>query len=164
MGIHIFFIISHDFFLVRLMMYDIPFRGNAYRPPPASNRVHATATPRPSFPATVSKPRLQPGFPLIDLPSRQYGNTNGKSVIHFTAVEYAAGAKLFQHSLIAKFTFGRPTIGEIRETFQAAWNVKGRATLADIWDSRHIMVILDSEDDLKSAVSPAQSARPSDTP
>lgn len=94
------------------------------------------------------KPCLKP----IPLPSRQYGSMEGKPSVSFTSVEFDAGASCFLHSFIAKFTIGRPTIDTIRQTFQTNWDIKGRATLTEIWDGRHLLVILDSEDDMKAAL------------
>lgn len=50
--------------------------------------------------------------------------------------ELNAGADRFKFSLIAKFSNGRPSITKI----------SGRATICDIWDERHILIILDSEE------------------
>ncbi|KAL9679653.1 hypothetical protein QQ045_017519 [Rhodiola kirilowii] len=73
----------------------------------------------------------------------------GKPSVHFTVAEFEAGEALFRFSLIAKFTVGRPSIAEIREVFKAHWAIKGRATVSDIWDGRHVMIILDSEEDAR---------------
>ncbi|KAL9662601.1 hypothetical protein QQ045_027434 [Rhodiola kirilowii] len=83
--------------------------------------------------------------------SRQYGWSNGRPVVTFTTAEFAAGVALFKHSVITKFTVGRPPISKIRSILKKHWDIKGRATLSDIWDARHIMVILDSEPDAVTA-------------
>ncbi|KAL9664996.1 hypothetical protein QQ045_020405 [Rhodiola kirilowii] len=44
---------------------------------------------------------------------------------------------------------GRPSIEEICLVFKEHWPVKGMATVSDIWGSRHLMIILDSEEDAK---------------
>lgn len=46
------------------------------------------------------------------------------------------------------FTIGRPSIDVIRQAFQSDWDIKGCATLSEIWDECHLLVILDSEDDM----------------
>ncbi|KAL9675964.1 hypothetical protein QQ045_004173 [Rhodiola kirilowii] len=48
--------------------------------------------------------------------------------------------------------WGRQTIEEIRKVFKANWHIKGRATVCEIWDPRHLMIILDSEEDAKVAL------------
>ncbi|CAM8982810.1 unnamed protein product [Rhodiola kirilowii] len=105
-----------------------------------------------SFAAATSKPLLQPRFQPIPLSSRQYGQVDGKPTVYFTTAEFDAGAALFRHSLIAKFTLGRPSIAEIRTVFKENWRITGRATISEIYDGRHLMIILDSEDDAKIAL------------
>ncbi|KAL9676060.1 hypothetical protein QQ045_004273 [Rhodiola kirilowii] len=102
--------------------------------------------------AAAAKPRLVPRFRPVDLPTRQYTSIDGKPSIHFTTAEFDAGVALFKHSLVAKFTMGRPSTEEIRRVFKEHWPVKRRATVSDIWDSRHLMIILDSEEDAKVAL------------
>ncbi|KAL9659166.1 hypothetical protein QQ045_024030 [Rhodiola kirilowii] len=105
-----------------------------------------------SFSAATTRTRLVPRFKTIDLPSRQYSTIDGKPSVHFTAAEFEAGVALFKHSLVAKFTMGRPTIEVIRQVFKENWHIKGRATVSDIWDSRHLMIILDSEEDANAVL------------
>ncbi|CAM8993760.1 unnamed protein product [Rhodiola kirilowii] len=110
---------------------------------------HQTAK---SFASTAAKPRLIPRFKPVELPARQYTTVNGRPSVSFTTAEFVAGASLFQFSLVAKFTVGRPTIEEIRQVFKENWQIQGRATISDIWDSRHLMIILDSEEDARVAL------------
>ncbi|KAL9678705.1 hypothetical protein QQ045_016554 [Rhodiola kirilowii] len=100
----------------------------------------------------AAKPSLTPRFRPVDLPARQYSTVEGKPSVHFTTAEFEAGVALFRHLLIAKFTMGRPSIEEIRRVFKEHWTMRGRATVTDIWDSRHLMIILDSEEDAKVAL------------
>ncbi|KAL9691662.1 hypothetical protein QQ045_012087 [Rhodiola kirilowii] len=111
-----------------------------------------TFPPGTSFATAASKLRLQPRFRPVELPSHQYSSVDGKPSVQFTTVEFDVGAALFRHSLVAKFTMGRPSIEEIRNTFKANWPIKGRATVSDIWDARHLMIILDSEEDATSVL------------
>lgn len=76
----------------------------------------------------------------------------GEPMVSFLLAELDAGTRCFQFSLIAKFTIGRPSIDIIRQAFQANWDIKGRATLSEIWDGRHLFVILDSEEDMVTAL------------
>ncbi|KAL9673365.1 hypothetical protein QQ045_029621 [Rhodiola kirilowii] len=105
-----------------------------------------------SFVSASSKPVLQPRFQPIPLTSRQYGQVDGKPAVYFSAAEFDAGVALFRYSLVAKFSVGRPPIAEIREVFKGNWPIKGRATISDIWDGRHLMIILDSKDDARIAL------------
>ncbi|KAL9659102.1 hypothetical protein QQ045_028285 [Rhodiola kirilowii] len=105
-----------------------------------------------SFASVVATPRLVPRFKPIDLPSRQYSTVDGKPSVHFTAAEFEAGVALFKHSLVAKFTMGRPTMEVIRQVFQENWPIKGRATVSDICDSRHLMIISYSEEDANAVL------------
>ncbi|KAL9678999.1 hypothetical protein QQ045_016852 [Rhodiola kirilowii] len=105
-----------------------------------------------SFTSAVSKPAFVPRFQPIPLASRQYGVVAGKPSVHFTLAEFDAGAALFRFSLIAKFTISRPSIAEILEVFKSHWTIKGRASVSDIWNGRHVMIILDSEEDATSAL------------
>lgn len=88
----------------------------------------------------------------IELTARNYGRYEGEYSIPFSPEEIEAGGRSFQHTLIAKFTAGRPPIEEIRKTLQENWKIRGRATICDIWDSRHLLVILDSEEDAVAAL------------
>ncbi|KAL9680839.1 hypothetical protein QQ045_012619 [Rhodiola kirilowii] len=119
--------------------------------PPTANADGGAAEPR-TFTMAAAKPRLTLRFRPVEIPTRQYSTVEGKPSIHFTTMEFDAGVALFQHSLIAKFTMGRPSIEEICRVFKKNWPMRGRATVNDIWDSRHLMIILDSEDDAKVAL------------
>ncbi|KAL9663685.1 hypothetical protein QQ045_019076 [Rhodiola kirilowii] len=105
-----------------------------------------------TYTSAASKPKLAPRFSPVDLSARQYSTVDGKPSVFFSTTEFEAGATLFKHSLITKFTVGRPTIGEIRQVFKDNWSINGRATVSDIWDSRHLMIILDFEEDAKIAL------------
>ncbi|CAM8983250.1 unnamed protein product [Rhodiola kirilowii] len=95
----------------------------------------------------ASKAKLAPRFPDVKMSARQYGISEGKPIVSFSSAEVAAGAAFFKYSLVAKFSFGRPSISEIQGVLKKNWDFKGRCTLSEIWDDRHIMVILDSEAD-----------------
>ncbi|KAL9659238.1 hypothetical protein QQ045_011692 [Rhodiola kirilowii] len=97
-------------------------------------------------------PTLQPRFQTIPLSNRQYGQVDGKPAVYFSVVEIEAGVALFKHSLVVKFTVGRPPITEIRRVFKENWLIKGCATISDIWDGRHLMIILDSKEDDRIAL------------
>lgn len=107
-----------------------------------------------SFAVAVARPQLQlqPRFDEIPLPARQYGAKEGKPLIPFSSPELDAGANPFQFSLIAKFSMGRPPISVIRETFQANWPIKRRATISDIWDGCHLLIIFDCEEDVSTVL------------
>lgn len=99
------------------------------------------------------RPTLKPRFPSISLPARQVGAKNGLPAISFTSSEIGACEKLFEHSIVAKFMVGRPQLSEIHRTFASHWAVAGRASISEIWDSRHILIIFDSEEDVRVALS-----------
>ncbi|KAL9680909.1 hypothetical protein QQ045_012690 [Rhodiola kirilowii] len=129
--------------------------------PPDASKVSSTAagisrTPsnigRASFAALVAIPQSTARFPPITLPPRHYGSRDGCPLISFTAAELNAGAKRFEYTLIAKFTIGRPTLKDIRQFLDAHWGIKGRMTITDIWDGRHVAIILNSEDDVRAAL------------
>ncbi|KAL9689838.1 hypothetical protein QQ045_010229 [Rhodiola kirilowii] len=126
---------------------EVMVSANPFAPTSSyASEVKASA-PASSFASAASRPRLVPRFKPIVLPSRQYSTVDGKPSVHFTVAEFEAGVALFKHSLVAKFTLGRPTNEVIRQVFKDNWHIKGRATVSDIWDSRHLMIILDSEED-----------------
>lgn len=98
----------------------------------------------------VARPKLRPRFNSIDLLAKQFGMKDGRQAICFTSAEIGAGAKRFEFSSIDKFNVGRPTLREIQKAFQANRTVSDRATISDIWDSRHVLIILDFEADVRT--------------
>lgn len=102
---------------------------------------------------TRPRPRLTPRFSLNSLPGREVGTKDGQPAVSFTSSEIDACEKLFEHSIMAKFTVGRPHLAEIHRTFVSHWHVASRASLSEIWDSRHVLIIFDSEEDVRVALS-----------
>lgn len=96
---------------------------------------------------------LRPRFPPLSLPARQVSSKDGCPSISFTGAEIGACEKLFEHSIVAKFTVGRPNLPEIQKAFVSQWRIAGRASLSSIWDSRHVLIVFDSEDDVRVALS-----------
>lgn len=121
--------------------------------PPDTNTQEGGKGQTRSFAAVASSQRPRPRFQPIRLPPRQPGLKDGKPAVSFTSTEIQAGAKRFDFSLVAKFTIGKPSLSEIQRAFQSNWNLTGRATISEIWDSRHVLIILDSEEDVTAALS-----------
>lgn len=111
-----------------------------------------TTDTRLTFAALVAKPKTTARFSELVLPSRQYGVKEGVPSVNFTAAEYQAAAKRFDNTLIAKFQAGRPTLHEIRKFMMDNWLLTGRCTISSCWDDRHIIIILDNEDDVRTAL------------
>lgn len=77
----------------------------------------------------------------------------GKLATAFTGAKVQpAGARRFNFSLVAKFTTGKPSLADIQRAFQSHWHIKGRATTSEIWDNRHVLVILEYEEDISAAL------------
>lgn len=100
-----------------------------------------------------SRTKLRPRFPPLSLPTRQVGTKDGKPIISFSRSEIGACEKRFEYSIIAKFTVGRPNLGEMQRVFQSSWSISGCASLSEIWDSRHVLFIFDSKEDVRVALS-----------
>ncbi|KAL9665029.1 hypothetical protein QQ045_020438 [Rhodiola kirilowii] len=66
----------------------------------------------PSF-ASVVRPKISFCFPPIQLSARQQATKDGKPMVAFTASEIQHGIQRLQHSLIAKFSSGRPLIDDV---------------------------------------------------
>ncbi|KAL9676253.1 hypothetical protein QQ045_004466 [Rhodiola kirilowii] len=94
--------------------------------------------------ASVTKTPSTGRFPAVRLAARQYGIKDGNPPITFTPTKLQAGVDNLKHSLVAKFAPGRPHIEDIRKTLQAAWNLGSKCSIG-AWDSRHVLIILDSE-------------------
>lgn len=101
----------------------------------------------------LNRPTLKPRFPPLSLPTRQVGSKDGRPAISFTGAEVGACEKRFEFSIIAKFTVGRPRISEILTALQESWPIVGRITISEIFDGRHVLIILDSEADVRTALS-----------
>ncbi|KAL9687448.1 hypothetical protein QQ045_031851 [Rhodiola kirilowii] len=52
-----------------------------------------------------------------------------------------------KHSLVVKFSSGRPSIVEVQKTFLSVWGFNSGQCSIGAWDARHILVVLDSEQD-----------------
>ncbi|KAL9664467.1 hypothetical protein QQ045_019868 [Rhodiola kirilowii] len=100
----------------------------------------------------VSKPSIPPRFTEVQLATRQYGSKDGVPSISFSAAEYQALTKKLNHTLIAKFQVGRPSLETVKQSMLSNWRIEGRITIANNWDDRHVVVILDSEKDVHSAL------------
>lgn len=70
----------------------------------------------------------------------------------FSASEYQAATRRFEHTLIAKFQMGRPTLAEIRTFMASNWGFSKQCTISPCWDDRHIIIILDNEEDVCKAL------------
>lgn len=105
-----------------------------------------------TFAALLAKPKSGMRFPELKLPSRQYGVKEGVPAINFSPSEYQAATNRFVHTLIAKFQAGRPTLQEIRKFMTENWLLTGRCTITSCWDDRHLIIILDNEDDVRTAL------------
>lgn len=69
------------------------------------------------FTAARLKPR--PRIPPLSFPIRHVGIKDGEPFINFFGIEIGWVGKRFEHSLIAKFTVGRPNLAKIQKAFQA---------------------------------------------
>ncbi|CAM8917057.1 unnamed protein product [Rhodiola kirilowii] len=103
---------------------------------------------KPTFASILTKPKVTPRFPEIQLASRQYGTKDGVPSISFSPAEYQAATQRLAHTLIAKFQIGRPPFEVVKKTMLSAWKIEGRVTIASNWDDRHVIIILDSEKDV----------------
>ncbi|KAL9679188.1 hypothetical protein QQ045_017044 [Rhodiola kirilowii] len=95
---------------------------------------------------TVAKSKGGSRFPPIHLAPRQYGSKEGKPAISFTSAELQVGVEHLKHTLVAKFSSGRPPIDDVRKAFIAAWSLNGQVSIG-AWDARHILIVLDSDQD-----------------
>ncbi|CAM8896606.1 unnamed protein product [Rhodiola kirilowii] len=96
--------------------------------------------------AAIARPKLVFRFPPISIPSKPRTLKDGKPAVTFTASELQPGVQRFQHSIIAKFTAGRPHIDDIRRCFASAWSIADLDSIGAI-DARHILIITSSEED-----------------
>ncbi|KAL9672748.1 hypothetical protein QQ045_029000 [Rhodiola kirilowii] len=110
----------------------------------------STDAPTLSF-AAVIKGKPDRRFPPIRLAARQYGLKDGKPYITFTPANLQAGADNLKHSLVAKFSGGRPHIEEVRRAFMATGGLSGHC-FVEAWDAWHILIILDSEADARKVL------------
>lgn len=105
-----------------------------------------------TFAVVASKIKPQPRFVPIRLPPRQQDQKDGKPALAFTTAEFQAGAKRSNYSTVAKFAVGKPSLANIQKAFRSIWNIKWRAIISESWDSRHVLVILDSKDNVTTAL------------
>ncbi|KAL9689936.1 hypothetical protein QQ045_010327 [Rhodiola kirilowii] len=77
----------------------------------------------------------------ILLPARQQATKDGNPMVAFTASEIQPGIQRLQHSLIAKFSSGRPSIDDVRHHLSKTWGLEDKSTIGDM-DARHILIIL----------------------
>ncbi|KAL9667584.1 hypothetical protein QQ045_001946 [Rhodiola kirilowii] len=77
---------------------------------------------------------------------------DGKPAMHFTSSEIQPGIQQLQHSLIAKFSAGRPSIDEVRRCFTTTWALAAGATIGAL-DARPILIILTTEEDANKVLS-----------
>ncbi|KAL9661485.1 hypothetical protein QQ045_026309 [Rhodiola kirilowii] len=100
----------------------------------------------------VSKPVSSQRFLEVHLAARQYGSKYGVPSVPFSTTEYQALTQKFKHTLIAKFQVGRPPLESVKQFMLSNWKIEGRVTITNNWDDRHIVVLLDSERDVQSAL------------
>ncbi|KAL9686291.1 hypothetical protein QQ045_023747 [Rhodiola kirilowii] len=126
--------------------------------PQSRRRLRAFPQQGPSWPFNIKgrhglhSPAIAPLPTLTSHTHRQVGSKEGFLAISFSVEEVKAGAKWYDFSLVAKFSIGRPLLADIQKSFQAAWKINGRTMISEVWDSRHILVILDSEQDVTTAL------------
>ncbi|CAM8969317.1 unnamed protein product [Rhodiola kirilowii] len=125
-----------------------PHQADVYNP----NSTGLDGTGKISFASMVARPTILPRFPEVQLAARQYGVKDGMPSVAFSRAEYQAMTKRFSHTLIAKFQMGRPPMATIRDFMLKSWTPEGRATISSNWDDRHVVIILDSEKDVTSAL------------
>ncbi|KAL9665169.1 hypothetical protein QQ045_020580 [Rhodiola kirilowii] len=103
-----------------------------------------------SFASVINTPTLS-RFPTIKLAARQYGIKDGKPVISFTSAELRTGEENLRHTLVAKFSLGRPHMEDIRKAFLSAWNLNNKCSIG-AWHARHILIILDNEGEARKVL------------
>ncbi|CAM8925089.1 unnamed protein product [Rhodiola kirilowii] len=101
--------------------------------------------------ASIIKAALCNRFPTIPLVPRQYGTKDGKPSVTFSQTELQAGVDNLKHSLVAKFSTGRPPIEEVRRAFMASWGLGGKCSIGAL-DARHILIVLDSEQEARKVL------------
>ncbi|KAL9662640.1 hypothetical protein QQ045_027473 [Rhodiola kirilowii] len=111
--------------------------------PPDPQSAEAMEGHRPKSFAVVAREQTISKFPTIQLAPRQYGLKDGKPVVWFTQAELQPRIQRLQHSLIAKFSAGRPQIDEVRRLMNQAWAMKEPAIIGAM-DARHVLIILSS--------------------
>ncbi|KAL9667465.1 hypothetical protein QQ045_001825 [Rhodiola kirilowii] len=94
----------------------------------------------------LPRPKIAFRFPPLHLPARQHASKDGKPAVVLTTSEIHPGVQMLQHSLIAKFSAGRPSIDVIRRCFSESWFLADDSTIGAL-DARHILIILTSEDE-----------------
>ncbi|KAL9663664.1 hypothetical protein QQ045_019055 [Rhodiola kirilowii] len=72
---------------------------------------------------------------------------NGKSLDggHLVA-ELQVGVDYLKHSIVAKFSSGRPPIDDVRKASPAAWGTADQCSIG-AWDARLVLIILHSKQD-----------------
>lgn len=114
-----------------------------------------------SFPQALIRNPAGPSLPWLQVKnlncvraSTQSPYRRGKSILKtvgrlskLASVRRASSIRLLQKSLLVA------SLGDIQRAFQASWPISCRATISEIWDSRHILIILDSESDVRTALS-----------
>ncbi|KAL9673290.1 hypothetical protein QQ045_029546 [Rhodiola kirilowii] len=71
---------------------------------------------------------------------------DGKPVVSFTHAELQPGIQRLQHSLITKFSTGRPDIDKVRHAMNQAWDFETPAIIGAM-DARHVLIRLSSADE-----------------
>ncbi|KAL9686935.1 hypothetical protein QQ045_031330 [Rhodiola kirilowii] len=102
--------------------------------------------------ATVAREQAISKVSTIKLSPRQYGLKDGKPAVLFTQAELQPGIQQLQHSLIAKFSAGRPQIDEVRRLMNQTWAMK-EPTIIGAMDARHVLIILSSATDTNRILS-----------
>ncbi|KAL3638578.1 hypothetical protein CASFOL_017949 [Castilleja foliolosa] len=73
-----------------------------------------------------------------------------KPAVLFSALEIEESAKQFEHSLVLKFSSGRPCLQEIRDHVNASWNLNMEPVMSLV-DAKHVFMILASKEDMVRA-------------
>lgn len=105
-----------------------------------------------TFAVATAKPKVRSRYPDIPLPSRQYGSKDGVPTISFTTSEHQALTNRIRHTIVAKFQATRPPLAAFKSHIDMHWNLKGNVTLSSNWDGRHVVIFLDSDDDISAAL------------
>lgn len=77
----------------------------------------------------------------VPLPQKQINSKDGKHAILFSPLEIQRSEALFQFTIIAKFSRGRPTMETIRNYIASQWGLKNPVVVG-LMDPRHVLIKL----------------------
>lgn len=102
------------------------------------------------MPVLMFSPNMKPVLPSIDIPSRQPTKKNGCPAVILTSLELSRAEDQFKHTLVAKFSSGRPSINVIRHHVNTKWGLAQYAAVG-LLDPRHVLIHLASHLDVVKA-------------